>query len=64
MVFLIWVYLMIFLKPEKSVIPGLKDKVKTMIKELRPITGQEKFLIICFIAVIVVMSLQSFVPVL
>ncbi len=62
MVFLIWVYLMIFLKPEKSAIHGLKDKVKTMMKELGPMTGQEKFVIICVLAVICVMSLQSFVP--
>ena len=30
MVFLIWGYLMIFLKPEKNVIHGLKDKVKRL----------------------------------
>ncbi|MGB9935390.1 DASS family sodium-coupled anion symporter [Thermodesulfovibrio yellowstonii] len=62
MVFLIWVYLMLFLKPEKNIIPGLRDKVKTMMKELGPMTGQEKFVIICVLAVIAVMSLQSFVP--
>ncbi len=62
MVFLIWVYLMIFLKPEKNVIHGLREKVKTMMKELGPMSGQEKFVIICVLAVIVVMSLQSFVP--
>ena len=62
MVFLIWVYLMIFLKPEKSVIPGLKDKVKLMMKELGPMTSEEKFVIICVLAVVCVMALQSFVP--
>jgi sodium-dependent dicarboxylate transporter 2/3/5 len=53
---------MIFLKPEKSIIHGLKDKVKTMMKELGPMTGQEKFVILCVIAVICFMSAQSFVP--
>ena len=62
MVFLIWIYLSIFLKPEKKIIPGLKDKVKTLLKELGPMTGSEKFVIICVIAVVIVMSLQSFVP--
>ncbi|QER42623.1 SLC13/DASS family transporter [Thermodesulfobacterium sp. TA1] len=62
MVFLIWVYFMIFLKPEKNIIPGLKDKVKTMVKELGPMTGQEKFVILTVIAVVCAMSAQSFVP--
>src|SRR4030066_937234 len=43
MVFLIWLYLIIFLKPEKSVIPGLKDKVKNLSKKLGPMTRNEKF---------------------
>ena len=36
MVLLIWGYLMIFLKPEKKVISGLKEKVKKLSKELGP----------------------------
>ncbi|MBI5212842.1 MAG: anion permease, partial [Nitrospirae bacterium] len=34
MVFLIWIYLMVFLKPEKNIIPGLKEKVGKLSKEL------------------------------
>ena len=34
MVFLIWLYLIIFLKPEKSVIPGLKRELRKLSKEL------------------------------
>lgn len=64
MVFIIWGYLMIFLKPEKKIIPGLKDKVKRLSKELGPMTRDEKFVILCVIGVIIIMSLQSFVPVL
>lgn len=62
MVFLIWLILMIFLKPEKKTIPGLKEKVKELSKQLGPLTKDEKFVILCVIGVVIAMSLQSFVP--
>lgn len=62
MVFLIWLLLMIFLKPEKKTIPGLRDKVKRLSKELGPLTFNEKFVIGAVILVVIVMALQSFVP--
>jgi sodium-dependent dicarboxylate transporter 2/3/5 len=62
MVFLIWIILMIFLKPEKKVIPGLREKVKNLSKELGPLTFNEKFVIVAVILVVIVMALQSFVP--
>lgn len=62
MVFLIWGYLMIFLKPEKDVIHGLQDKVKRLSKELGPLSFNEKFVIVTVILVVVVMAMQSFVP--
>lgn len=62
MVFFIWIYLMIFLKPEKSVVPGLKEKVSKLAKNLGPMTRDEKFVIITVLGAIAVMSMQSFVP--
>ncbi|MEK6651924.1 MAG: SLC13 family permease [Nitrospirota bacterium] len=62
MVFLIWGYLMIFLKPEKKIIPGLKEKVKRLSKELGPLNFNEKFVIGAVILVVVVMGMQSLVP--
>ena len=62
MVFLIWVYLIIFMKPEKSVIPGLRERVTKLAKELGPMTRDEKFVIITVLGAIAVMSMQSFVP--
>jgi sodium-dependent dicarboxylate transporter 2/3/5 len=62
MVLLIWGYLMIFLKPEKNVIHGLKDKVKRLSKELGPMSFNEKFVIAAVILVVIVMAMQSFVP--
>jgi sodium-dependent dicarboxylate transporter 2/3/5 len=62
MVFLIWIYLMVFLKPEKKIIPGLKERVAKLTKELGPMKRDEKFVIITVLGAIAVMSAQSFVP--
>jgi solute carrier family 13 (sodium-dependent dicarboxylate transporter), member 2/3/5 len=62
MVFLIWLTLMIFLKPEKKVIPGLRERVKKLSKELGPLKFNEKFVIVAVVLVVIVMALQSFVP--
>jgi len=62
MVFVIWIILMILSKPEKKVIPGLRDKVKRLSKELGPMSRDEKFVIFCVIGVVITMSMQSFVP--
>lgn len=62
MVLIIWGYLLIFLRPEKKDIRGLKDTVKELSKELGPTSKQEIFVIICVLLVVVTMALQSFVP--
>ncbi len=62
MIFVIWVCLMIFLKPEKKTIPGLKQKVKDLAKEIGPMKGPEKFVIITVLLVVLLMGAQAFVP--
>jgi len=62
MVFIIWGYLMIFLKPEKKVISGLREKVQRLSRELGPMRMDEKFVIVTVLGVVIIMSLQSFVP--
>jgi len=62
MVLLIWVYLMVFLKPEKERIPGLKEKVKNLSSLLGPMTRKEKIVIAIVLGVVVVMSLKSVIP--
>jgi len=62
MVLLIWIILMIFLRPEKKIIPGLKEKVSQLSQQLGPMTKNEKFVIFCVIGVVITMSLQSFIP--
>lgn len=62
MVFLLWGFFMIFLKPEKKTIPGLRERARELNSELGAITGQEKLAAAIIFGVIVIMSLQSFVP--
>lgn len=62
MVFLLWGFFMIFLKPEKKTIPGLRERARELNAELGPITRNEKIAAIIIFCVIFFMSLQSFVP--
>ncbi len=62
MILMIWVYMSIFLKPEKKRIPGLRDIVKDLSRDLGRITKHEIFVIICVILVVIGMAVQSFVP--
>jgi len=62
MVFLCWIMMMIMFKPEKSEIPGLREKAKRLYKEAGPITRKEIFVALVVLAVIVTLSLKSFIP--
>ena len=62
MVFLLWGFFMIFLKPEKKVIPGLREKARMLDKELGPITKQEIIAAIIVFSLIAIMSLRSVIP--
>jgi len=62
MVFLIWGMMMILFKPEKKTIPGLREKAGKLYKEMGPVTGKELFVAAVVLGVIVVLSLQSFMP--
>jgi sodium-dependent dicarboxylate transporter 2/3/5 len=62
MVFLLWGFFTIFLKPEKKVIPGLKDKVRQLNDALGPTTKTEILAVVIVIGMIVAMALRSFIP--
>jgi sodium-dependent dicarboxylate transporter 2/3/5 len=62
MVFLLWGFFMVFLKPEKATIPGLRERAKQLDAEMGPLTGNEIKAAIIVFTCILVMSLRSFVP--
>jgi sodium-dependent dicarboxylate transporter 2/3/5 len=62
MVFLLWGFFMVFLRPEKTVIPGLKEKSIRLYKELGPLTRNEVVACLLVFGAILTISLQSFIP--
>ena len=62
MVFLLWGFFMVFFKPEKAVIPGLREKARELNAAMGPLTRHEKLAGIIVLGVIGFLSLQSFVP--
>ena len=62
MVFVIWGLIMLLSKPEKAVIPGLRDKARELSREMGPITRNEILAAAIVGGVILFLSLQSFIP--
>ncbi|MCU0588280.1 MAG: SLC13 family permease [Syntrophobacteraceae bacterium] len=62
MVFAIWGYLCVAMKPEKARIEGLKERVRDLSARLGPLTREEIYVILCVLGVVAVMGIQSFVP--
>ncbi|KAB1442827.1 SLC13 family permease [Pseudodesulfovibrio senegalensis] len=62
MVFLLWGFFMVFFKPEKATIPGLREKARELNAKMGPITRQEILAAVIVLGVIGVMSARAFVP--
>lgn len=62
MIGLLWVFFVVFFKPEKAVIPGLRERVKELSIALGPITKREILALGIIVASIAVMSLQVMIP--
>jgi len=62
MALLLWVFFMVFFKPEKKVIPGLRDRARRLHKEMGPFTAKEILTLLIVFGSITAMSLRSFVP--
>ncbi|OPX39168.1 MAG: transporter [Desulfobacteraceae bacterium 4484_190.2] len=62
MTLLLWGFFMIFLKPEKKVIPGLREKARRLSAELGAITQKEITATVIVFGCIIAMALRSFVP--
>ena len=62
MVFLLWGFFMVFCKPEKERIVGLKEKASRMYRELGRITRNEVLAASIILLAVLVIALKSFVP--
>ena len=62
MTFLLWGFFMIFFKPERSRIPGLRERSKQLYSRLGPVTRDEILVVIIVFCAILLMSLRSFIP--
>ncbi len=62
MTFALWGFFMIFFKPEKKTIPGLRKKAKELNAQLGKITKNEILAIVVVLAVIIFLALRSFIP--
>ena len=62
MVLLLWVFFMVFFKPEKKSIPGLKERAKRLSQELGPMTKNELLALVIVGSLIIILGLQVFIP--
>ncbi|MBG0778560.1 MAG: SLC13/DASS family transporter [Desulfotignum balticum] len=62
MVFILWGFFMVFFKPEKAVIPGLREKAKQLSDEMGSFTRHEIIATCIILGVILFLSMQSFIP--
>ncbi len=62
MTFLLWGFFMVFFKPEKSVITGLKEKSKRMYAELGGWSRKEIITASIVVLTILVIALKNFIP--
>jgi sodium-dependent dicarboxylate transporter 2/3/5 len=62
MTFLLWGFFMVFLKPEKASIPGLREKARQLSADLGPLTRNEIKAAVIVGACILTMMLREFIP--
>ena len=62
MVFLLWGFIMVFFKPEKKVITGLKEKAKQLNAQLGAITKREMLALLIVGSCVITLSMVSFIP--
>ncbi len=64
MVLLLWGFFMIFLKPEKKTLPGLREKARQLSSAMGPVTRKEIIAVVIVFSCILTMALHSVVPIL
>jgi len=62
MVILLWGFFMLYYRPEKKTIPGLKERVDRLYDSLGPISRNEIITLVLVSGTIVMLSLRQFMP--
>ncbi len=62
MVFLLWGFFVVLCPAERKVIPGLKEKARTLALQQGPMSKNEILALLIIAAVLLLMSVQSFIP--
>ncbi len=62
MTILLWLYFMVYYRPERKTIPGLRERAKILHKALGPITSQEILTLALVGCTVATLSLRSFIP--
>ena len=62
MVFILWGFIMVFFKPEKKVIPGLKEKARQLNSQLGAVTRREMLALFIVGGCVITLSMVSFIP--
>ncbi len=62
MTLVLWAFFMVYYKPERATIPGLRERARDLYTRLGPISPKEIQAASIVIAAVTVMSLRSFIP--
>ena len=62
MVFVLWGFFMVYYKPERASIPGLRQRAAELYSQLGPITAKEIWAAAIVVTAVTTMSLRSFIP--
>jgi len=62
MALLLWVYCTLFFRPERPVIPGLRERARVLHDRLGPMSREEVLSLTIVFTIILTLSLRSFVP--
>nr|MCU0303087.1 SLC13 family permease [Thermoanaerobaculales bacterium] len=62
MVFGLWALVMLYYRPERATIPGLRERARDLYAQLGPISGREIASAVIVVTAVATMSLRSFIP--
>jgi sodium-dependent dicarboxylate transporter 2/3/5 len=62
MTILLWAFFMVFFKPERKTIPGLRERSKALYAKLGPMTSKEIVTLVIVLTAIFILGLREFVP--